>query len=459
VKSIFTYFEHGAHGLVTKITPMGGTAVEFAYDALMRRIRADEGSDHTYFRHDGINFLEITTSAGSVTKLTNGYQMISGIGSVVEVDVDGTRYFLHLDHRGTVYKITDASGDVVWTGLCDAWGVALSQVGTNPAIFWYQGQAWWKLTVNGRLYYVSPTRIYDAQDGRFVERDPIQNAHIPSNAYTLVGTRTIDMVDPSGEESQAAGATSANPASGAGSPNEVVGTIAALCLAYRYLSRIMTGWLGRISPVLLVLEKNHLVGCPWWISSFVHNAPSVQKTIQSYHRYWEKKFRAIECASYSRSRALATSEEAKDVPIYRNIYLEGVTIMNSGLSDYVVNEARLWPTGNAHLKKDKTGCWWVKVDATWTFWDYFDVNSYKETVDRAGGFRNSILNPGNIPGATSTETFLSFISFLAHWGEAVLDITADKLQGAGFAWSREWVESYEFPCSPGATSASPWHRE
>jgi hypothetical protein len=51
--------------------------------------------------------------------------------------------------------------------------VALSEVGTNPSIFWYQGQAWWKLTVNGRLYYVSPTRIYSTQDGTFVERDPL----------------------------------------------------------------------------------------------------------------------------------------------------------------------------------------------------------------------------------------------------------------------------------------------
>jgi YD repeat-containing protein len=168
-----TYFEHGAHGLVTKITPMGGTAISFGYDALLRRVRMTEGAVSTYFRHDGLNLLEVCTSAGSVTKLTHGYQVINGIGSVVEVDVDGTRYFLHQDQRGTCYKITDADGDVVWTGLCDAWGVALAEVGTNPTIFWYQGQAWWKLTVNSRLYYVSPTRIYDSRGGGFIEQDPL----------------------------------------------------------------------------------------------------------------------------------------------------------------------------------------------------------------------------------------------------------------------------------------------
>jgi len=48
-----TYFEHGSHGLVTKIKPLGGTEVEFGYDALLRRVRMTEGATTTYFRHDG----------------------------------------------------------------------------------------------------------------------------------------------------------------------------------------------------------------------------------------------------------------------------------------------------------------------------------------------------------------------------------------------------------------------
>jgi hypothetical protein len=71
--------------------------------------------------------------------------------------------------------------------------VALSEVGTNPSIFWYQGQAWWKLTVNGRLYYVSPTRIYSTQDGRFVERGPTDGAGL--NRYAPFGSGD----DPVGE--------------------------------------------------------------------------------------------------------------------------------------------------------------------------------------------------------------------------------------------------------------------
>jgi len=168
---VLTYFEHGGHGLVTKIKPAGGTEISFSYDALLRRVKMVEGAVTTSFKHDGIDLLEVSDSSGNLTKITHGYKVIDGIGSVVEIEVNGTRYYLHQDHRGTTYKITNSAGDTIWTGLCNAWGDIISETGTNPSIFWYQGQAWWKLTVNGRLYYVSPTRIYDVQDGRFVKRD------------------------------------------------------------------------------------------------------------------------------------------------------------------------------------------------------------------------------------------------------------------------------------------------
>ena len=162
-----------------------------------------EGAAHTYFRHDGINLLEIAKSDGTLTKLTHGYTPTTGIGSVVEVDIDGTTYCFHQGPRGTPYKITDANENLVWTGLCDAWGRALSETGTNPTIFWYQGQAWFKLTVGPRTYYISPTRIYDPEDGRFVQRD--RDPRLSRNApradlarYIYMHNRPIHGVDPGG---------------------------------------------------------------------------------------------------------------------------------------------------------------------------------------------------------------------------------------------------------------------
>jgi YD repeat-containing protein len=179
-----TYFEHASHGLVSKIKPLSGTEVTFGYDALLRRVRMTEGATTTYFRHDGINLLEIDDGA-TVTKLIHGFQVIDGIGSVVEVDVDGTLYYFEQDHRGTLRKVTDANGAVVWDAFCDAWGCVLSETGANPSIFFYQGQAWFKIVINGRTYYVSPTRLYTPELGRLAGRDTWARAHSRDNPATF----------------------------------------------------------------------------------------------------------------------------------------------------------------------------------------------------------------------------------------------------------------------------------
>jgi RHS repeat-associated protein len=166
-----TYFEHGDHGLLTKIKPLGGTEISFAYDAMLRRVRVDEGSDHTYFRHDGIIFIEIARSDGTVTKVTHGHADIPGIGSVTEEETGGTSVFSIKDPRGTREAEVDASGTVTRRAFVNAFGLEIAASGTASSIFWYQGEAWWKLTVNGRLLYISPFRIYDPEAGRFIERD------------------------------------------------------------------------------------------------------------------------------------------------------------------------------------------------------------------------------------------------------------------------------------------------
>ena len=207
-----TYFEHGSHGLVTRIHALNSDPVTFAYDGLLRRIRMAEGATATYFRHDGMNPLEVVMSDGTVTKITHGHPRVPGIGAVAEAVVDGVRHYLHQDHRGTIYTITDANENVVWTGLCDAWGRPLGETGTNPTVFWYQGQAWWRVDVGSQAYYVWPTRIYRPEDGRFLERDSAygrgmgagafmflpEMAPVVCPAYTYCGNMPVTGIDPRG---------------------------------------------------------------------------------------------------------------------------------------------------------------------------------------------------------------------------------------------------------------------
>ncbi|HOX07205.1 MAG TPA: hypothetical protein PK280_12445 [Planctomycetota bacterium] len=186
-----TYFEHGAHGLVTKIKPLGGTEISFGYDALLRRTKMVQGAVTTSFKHDGLDLLEVSDASGNLTKLAHGYKTVDGIGSVVEIEKNGARYYLHQDHRGTTYKITDSAGDPVWTGLCDSWGNSISETGSNPSLFWYQGQAWWKVTVGSTRLYVSPTRLYAVELGVFVDKERGSN-------YRYCFNNPVRWADPDG---------------------------------------------------------------------------------------------------------------------------------------------------------------------------------------------------------------------------------------------------------------------
>jgi RHS repeat-associated protein len=425
----------------------GGSAEPVPANALSGTTTASgrsHGETYYHFKHDGINLLEVITSAGSVTKIVHGYTTIDGIGSVVEVEINGTTYFLHQDHRGTTYKITDIYGNVVWQGPTDAWGLPLFETGTNPSIFWYQGQAWWKLVVNGRLFYVSPTRIYDAKDGRFVERDPIRK--LPYNAYGFPGSNAVTEQDPMGLGSDILDGDVIQ----AESSQTGLGTFVGLLLASKYFSRASTGRFGRLlhwlQPATWTTEGLMYATMP----GFAQKNTEVRASIASWKKHWVSKYRAKECKG------------ALDIVTRYGIDLErsaAIIIKNAGLSDYVINEARLEPVGTTEFDMNSKGRWWGKIIVEWTLRDLFDVNSFKETVDRAGGFKSSMLNPGNIPGSDLWQTRDNFVSFALYWIEGIGDIGWDKLQGADYWWSTSWKEYYTFPCcdaDEGKKGENPW---
>ncbi len=59
--------------------------------------------------------------------------------------------------------------------------------------FWYQGEAWYRHASGAQVWYVSPTRLYQAEDGRFVERDLYGRT-----GYDYVANRPSSIVDPDG---------------------------------------------------------------------------------------------------------------------------------------------------------------------------------------------------------------------------------------------------------------------
>ena len=169
-----TTYTWDENGLCDSITPPSGGPTYFFYDGRMTRYAMKSSSGTTYFTWDGINLLQFTNYSliPITTTLTHGATPVAGIGSVVEERGLITKYH-HTDHRGTTFKTTTAAGVQLWSGLVDAYGVELGTTGVASSIFWYQGEAWYRHASGAQVWYVSPTRLYQAEDGRFLEWDAL----------------------------------------------------------------------------------------------------------------------------------------------------------------------------------------------------------------------------------------------------------------------------------------------
>lgn len=173
------YYEYGPQQLVTRIIPTSEAPTQFFYDGRLNRYLINQAGTPTYYLWDGLNQLEERNADGALkARYTHGNYRQYGIGSVVEVErvANSTTYFqyLHMDHRGTAYAVTDASQSTQLSYVQDAFGTQLAATGgANPNVpnnLIYQSN-WLTLQVGGRNYGVSRYRLYDPDLGTFLSRD------------------------------------------------------------------------------------------------------------------------------------------------------------------------------------------------------------------------------------------------------------------------------------------------
>jgi len=154
----------------------------------------------TYYVWDGLRLLETRHANGELNaRLAHGVAPIEGIGSCVAVFVDGGGlHYLLYDHRGSAWKLVDGSGNEVYSRSYSAFGEIVSESGTWPTgvpDLAYQTN-WLKLTdmPDGSPLYLSPTRIYHAGTGRFLQRDRLEYL----NKYVCFTNCPMSQVDPRG---------------------------------------------------------------------------------------------------------------------------------------------------------------------------------------------------------------------------------------------------------------------
>ena len=174
----------------------GNQRTEFAYDgeSRLRSIRFLTNGSQVSLRRfvwcDDALCEERDASGGTVTKrfITQGMK--------IETGTNMGSYFYTRDHLGSIRELTDGEGAVRARYAYDPYGRRTLLEGGVAADMGFAGMFW---CAEARLS-VTLFRAFDPELGRWLSRDPLDNAEVQegANLYAYVGNNPINAVDPLG---------------------------------------------------------------------------------------------------------------------------------------------------------------------------------------------------------------------------------------------------------------------
>ena len=113
---------------------------------------------------------------------------------------DNTRRFYHFDESGSAVLLTDSTGTVTDTYAISIYGDTVTQTGTTPNPFTWQGQYGTMREGSTSMYYMR-ARYYDSGPARFLSRDPLSSSDPRDiNPYQFVRANPVEGTDPSGKQ-------------------------------------------------------------------------------------------------------------------------------------------------------------------------------------------------------------------------------------------------------------------
>jgi RHS repeat-associated protein len=151
----------------------------YTYDALGRRVSKVTTAGTTVFVSDGLQEIAEYDNAAAVNAPTREYVFGSYIDEPLMMLTAGARYYYHSDRLYSVQALTNAAGQIVERYRYDAYGntTILAPNGTTVRASSIVGNAYmWqgsRLDAETGLYY-KRMRMYSAELGRFITRDPLE---------------------------------------------------------------------------------------------------------------------------------------------------------------------------------------------------------------------------------------------------------------------------------------------
>ncbi|MGO9265479.1 MAG: RHS repeat-associated core domain-containing protein [Candidatus Binataceae bacterium] len=167
----------------------GGTAANFVYDALGRRISKTIGGATTQFLYDGSNPVQELDSGNNVLA-----SMLTGLDIdeyLARTDASGTSAFL-TDALGSTVGLVGSAGSITTSYTYDPFGnTTVSGSSSNPYQFTGREN-------DGTGLYFDRARYYSSTYQRFVSQDPIGFRGGDSNLFAYVSNGTTNWIDPQG---------------------------------------------------------------------------------------------------------------------------------------------------------------------------------------------------------------------------------------------------------------------
>ncbi len=165
---------------------------EFTYDGLSRRVRVVEKTDSTITSTK--NLLWVARDVAEERDASNN--VVRRFYPQGE-QISGASYYYTRDHLGSIRELTDSSAAIRGRYDYDPYGYRTKVSGDLDAEFGYTAHYFHQPSGLSLAIY----RAYDAPSGRWLSRDPIEEAG-GLNLYEYVSNKAVRYSDPSGLEPQ-----------------------------------------------------------------------------------------------------------------------------------------------------------------------------------------------------------------------------------------------------------------
>ncbi len=234
IEAVAPIYQWDAEGRLVSVIS-GNQTTNLTYDGLGRCVQirklvdGSEVSNRQFIWNDN-DICEERLPSGTVTKrfFQQGVQILQGNNIGI--------FFYTRDHLGSIREVTDSSVNILGRYAYDPFGLqtpVLNPPGVPPfpegdfnADFGFAGM-FWASEVN---IYLTRYRAYDPTIGRWLSRDPLENAELRQgiNLFAYVQNDPVNRVDPLGLQ------TSPNPPKPPGTPSSCdqgYGNCVASCLS------------------------------------------------------------------------------------------------------------------------------------------------------------------------------------------------------------------------------------